>query len=293
MIIHVIWLQKNAMIPFKKLHLIICFLFLALIKLCGQDLLNYSNSSKYANHLFKNKQYSLSVIEYERVSFMEPADTLAKLRIVQSYRYMHDYKRAKTRLRNFFPVKMADCPKDFALEYVTILFHEHQFDSAYNFINKNQTIELSKRNEYKFGTLLMQYKWHEATSFADNYLIYNQKPQKFDALYNVATQGIDIKYKKPYCAALFSAIIPGSGKVYTKDWKDGIYAFIVVSAFSWLTYNSIKNNGLNFNSVFFGTIAISFYSANIYGSHKSAKKYNRRINERIAGEVQGILFNDY
>ena len=280
------------MIPFKKLLFSICFLFLVSLNICGQNLLDYPNSLKYANHLFISKQYSLSAIEYERVSFLEPMDTLAKLRIIQSYRYMHNYKRAKDRLEYFYPINKANYPEDFALEYFTILFNEYQFDTAYRFLSENQTIELSKRTEYKLGTLLMQYKWDEAKSFADSYLLSNQKPQKFDHLYNIARQGMDIKYKKPYCAALFSALIPGSGKVYTKDWKDGIYAFIVVSAFSWLTYNSVKNNGLNFNSVFFGTIAFSFYSANIYGSYKSAGKYNKRVNERTAMEVQSILFND-
>ena len=280
------------MILFKNLLFIICFLFLAQFKLFSQDLLNYSNSSKYANYLFQNKQYTLSAIEYERVSFMEPKDTLAKLRIVQSYRYMHDYKRAKDRIENLFPIKIANYPEDFAIEYFSILFHEYQFDKAFSFLYVNKTIEQSKRAEYLLSTLLMQYNWVEAKSYADSYLLSNQKPQKFDYLYNVALQGMDIKYKKPYCAALFSALIPGSGKIYTKNWKDGVYAFIVVSAFSWLTYNSVKNNGLNFNSVFFGTIAFSFYSANIYGSYKSAGRYNQKVNEQTTMEIQSILFDD-
>lgn len=280
------------MIPLKKLLFSICFLFFVLLNLNGQDLLDYHNSSKYANHLFQNKQYKLSAIEYERVLFINPGDTLAKLRIVQSYSYMHDYKRAQDRIESLFPIQMANYPEEFAIEYYSILFHESEFVNAYSFLNLNKTIQNSKKAEYKLGTLLMQYNWAEAKSFADSYLLSNQQPKKFEYLYNIADQGMEIKYKKPFNAALFSALIPGSGKVYTKDWKDGIYAFIIISAFSWLTYNSIKNNGLNFNSAFFGAITFSFYSANIYGSYKSAGRYNQKLNKQTTREIQSILFTD-
>lgn len=280
------------MIPIKKLLFVIVFLFIVIIQLCGQNLLNYQNSSKYANYLFQNKLYSLSAIEYERVSFLNPNDTLAKLRIIKSYRYIHKYKIAKVRLENFFPASRANYPKDFAIEYFTILFHESEFDNAYGFLNETRTIEPSKKAEYILGTLLMQYKWDDAKAFADNYLLSHPKTKRFDFLYSVSMQGVDIKYKKPYKAALFSALIPGSGKIYTRDWKDGIYAFIVVSAFSWLTYNSVKNNGLTFNSVLYGTIAFSFYSANIYGSYKSAGKYNQKINEHTTLGIPNLIFDE-
>ena len=278
--------------PYKKFLAGICFLFVLIADLYSQDLLNYSNSLKYANYLFQNKQYNLSAIEYERVSFLEPTDTLAKLRIVQSYSFMQDYRSAENRLEKLFPLKLADYPQDFAIEYFRILFHKHQFDNAFIYLTENKTIQQSKRTEYLLGTLLMQYKWTDAKTFADGYLYSNPKPQKFDNLYTIALRGIDIKYKKPYCAALFSALIPGSGKVYTNDWKDGIYAFVFVSAFSLLTYRSVANNGVNFNSVLYGTIALSFYSANIYGSYKSAVRYNQKVNEKTTTEIESILFNE-
>lgn len=285
-------LQKSTMIPSKKFLTVISFFLLVIADSYGQDLLNYSNSLKYANYLFQDKQYSLSAIEYERVSFLQPQDTLAKLRIVQSYSFMQDYISAENRLEKLFPIKLSDYPEDFAIEYFRILFHKHQFDYASIYLTENKTIQPSKKNEYLFGTLLMQYKWAEAKTFADDYHLSNSKPPKFDDLYNIANQGINIKYKKPYSAALFSALIPGSGKVYTKHWKDGIYSFIFVSAFSLLTYRSAVNNGVNFNSVFYGAIAFSLYSSNIYGSYRSAERYNQKINRKTTLEIESILFNE-
>jgi len=278
------------MMPFKNFLTVTCFFLFAVVNLHCQNLLNYSNSLKYANYLFQNQQYSLSAIEYERVSFLQPQDTLAKLRIIQSYSFMQDYNRAQNRLENLFPIKLSDYPEDFAIEYYRILFHKHQFDKAFNYLNDNKTIQQSLRTEYMFGTLLMQYKWSEAKIFADVHRHSNLGSPKFDNLYNIVTQGINIRYKKPFNAALFSAFIPGSGKVYTKQWKDGIYAFIFVSAFSLLTYRSVATNGVNFNTLFYGSIALSFYSSNIYGSYKSAVRYNQKMNNNKTEEIENILF---
>jgi len=241
--------------------------------------------------LYKNKYYNLSAIEYERVSFLEPKDTLSKLRTIQSYSLMHDYKSAKTRLEKLFPFNISDYPEDFAIEYYSVLFHQNQFNDADSFIKENKTIKQPKRAEYILGGLLMQYKWAEAKTIGDDFLLSNQESTKFCCLYNIALQGMDIKYKKPGGAALLSALIPGSGKVYTKNWKDGIYAFIFISTFSWLTYKSISNDALVFNSVFYGTITLSFYLANIYGSYKSAVKYNQKLNKNKTNEVQNVLFD--
>ena len=277
---------------FKKLLFVISLLFFVQFRLISQDFLNYSNSAKYANHLFQNKQYSLSAIEYERVLFLNPLDSIARLRIVKSYSSMNEYEKAKERLEFLFPINKADFSEDLAVEYFSILFHELQFQNAYYFLKINKAISYPEKIEYELGTLLMQYKWSEAKTFAENYLFSEQKTQNLNYLYNVALQGMDIRYKKAYSAALFSGIIPGSGKVYAKDWKDGIYAFVIVSSFSWLTYKSIKNSGLSFNSVFFGAITLSFYSANIYGSYKSALRYNKKVNERTTREVQSLLFKN-
>lgn len=76
--------------------------------------------------------------------------------------------------------------------------------------------------------------------------------------------------KNPYLSAVLSGIIPGSGKIYTNHIIDGLYSFVVCSAFSYLTYNSVKKHGFNYSTIIYGTLSLSFYSANIYGSYKSA-----------------------
>jgi len=92
---------------------------------------------------------------------------------------------------------------------------------------------------------------------------------------------------------MFSSIVLGSGKLYTKQWKDGIYAFLIVSAFSWMTYNSIKTKGLNNgSSILLGAVAFIFYATNIFGSYKSAKTYNNKVNKDITKDVESIILKE-
>lgn len=79
--------------------------------------------------------------------------------------------------------------------------------------------------------------------------------------------------KKPWLAALSSSLVPGLGKVYTGEWKDGLYAFAVVSAFSWLTYHFAEEKGFSPYTVLYGSMAFSFYMGNVYGSWKSAVRH--------------------
>ncbi len=79
--------------------------------------------------------------------------------------------------------------------------------------------------------------------------------------------------KKPWLAALYSGLVPGLGKVYTGEWKDGVYAFAIVSAFSWLTYRFAEKRGLSPYTFLYGSMALSFYVGNVYGSWKSAVRH--------------------
>jgi hypothetical protein len=274
----------------RKQIIILCFIQLVSItKLFCQDVLDYSNSLKYANYLFQSKQYQFSAIEYERVTYLEPTDTLAKLRLIQSYRLMNDLPNAKARLEKYYPGSILNYPEKFAVEKIKLFFLEKQYSDAYSFLQENSTIELSKRTEYKLGSLLMQNNWAEAKSLTDDYLLSYQKTPAIDDLYKIALKGIQIKYKRPYCAALLSAIIPGSGKIYTNQWKDGIYAFLFISAISCLTYNSINHNGFNTGSILYGSVALSFYAANIYGSFISAGRYNQKKNRNLTKDIENIL----
>jgi len=277
---------------FKKIISCSLIWFSVLTNLSAQDLLDYGNSLKYANYLFSTRQYDLSSIEFERVVFMEPTDTLAKLKLIKSYRYSGKIETARERLSAFFPGYPDLLPGDFSVEFLKLSFSANNYREGYDFLLNNKTIPDETRAEYHLGILAAQNRWTEAKSFADRYRYLMDKSEKFHSLNEICVNGLNTRYRKPWLAASLSAVIPGTGKIYSGNWKDAVFSFLLITGTSWLAYNSIHNNGFNLESVLIGSAALGFYSANVYGSYKSASHYNQSINQSFRNQVHDILVDD-
>ena len=258
----------------------------------AQNLLDYQNSLKYADYLYQTNQYNLASVEFERVVFLEPKDTLAKLKLVRSYRYLKDYKTALKKIEIFFPKSLIDIPEEFSVEYVRNMLYENQLQKTTGFLQTSKHLNPGVKTEYQLGIYIMQYQWTEARRFADEHIDILGKTERFDKLNNIIINGLNANYKSPFLAGFISAVVPGSGKVYCGKWKDAIYSFLFVTTSSWLTYKSFENKGFNFSGVILGSFALTFYSANIYGSVKSTKTYNQKINQSFRSEAEDILLND-
>ena len=276
----------------KKSFFCSCCVFLFLRTTYSQDLLDYSNSLKYADYLFKTNQFKLAAAEYERIVFLEPKDTLSKLRLIRSYRYLTEYKTAMNRIEKYFPHSLNELPEELSDEYVRNMLYDNQFQKASWFLQNIKTMDVGVRTEYQLGILIMQYQWTEASHFADENLYVFNKSERLDNLNILIKDGLNANYKSPLLAASISTIVPGGGKVYSGQWIDALYSFLIVTTSTWLTYKSYQKNGFSFNSFIFGSFALSFYSANIYGSIKSSKRYNQKINQSFRSEVEDILLND-
>ena len=78
--------------------------------------------------------------------------------------------------------------------------------------------------------------------------------------------------KSMFLAGAFSAILPGSGKIYAGKPGEGISSFLLVSFLAAITAeNYIKAGPKNFKTIGFGSLFTIFYIGNIYGSVVSIK----------------------
>ncbi len=84
-------------------------------------------------------------------------------------------------------------------------------------------------------------------------------------------------YKSSVLAGIFSAIIPGSGKMYVGEWGDGITGLLLTGLFAFLAYDNFKADHTTRAWIFTG-IGAFFYAGNIYGSIASAQIFNAKID---------------
>lgn len=78
------------------------------------------------------------------------------------------------------------------------------------------------------------------------------------------------RHHSPALAAAMSAIIPGSGKIYAGNLREGVSALITVGALAGMTAECISKKGAgDWRSISLAAVSGLFYAANIYGSYLS------------------------
>ncbi len=102
--------------------------------------------------------------------------------------------------------------------------------------------------------------------------------------------GKKIQLKNPYLAAGFSAIIPGSGKIYVGKTIDGVFSFFLLSFVSWQAYIGFSENQMeSVKGWVFSGIGAVFYIGNIYGSTIAAKIHNQKVNNAFDKQIRIVL----
>jgi len=272
-------------------NLVFISLFFCFINIQAQNIHDLNHSKQFADYLFKTHQYSLAAEEYERIAFLEPENLQNKYLLITSYRKAQEYQQALTRFNIFFYNNLSNIPADFAEEYVKLLLLTRQDSLALSYLNTNESLNQELKQNYQLSALLLQKKWNDAFNFAMSYPVTNEKMNS--QLHLLAFEAKRIKYKSPALAGFMSAVVPGTGKFYTKYWKDGIIAMLFVGLNAWQAYRGFDKYGKKsaYGWIFAG-LSATFYLGNIYGSVKSAKKYNKNLDNELYQKALHIALDD-
>jgi len=272
--------------------LVILFFAIFNEKTIAQDLKDFEHTKKFANYLFLSKQFPLASEEYERLVYFDSTNNESKLRLIQSYRNSGKSNIALRRFDLFFKDSLLLMRKDFAEEYVKNLILEKENDKAIDFLKISPHIDDNTRQDYLLGSILLKRDWDKAFNFALKNPVTNTN--KNANLHLIAFKSKELKYKKPFVASMLSCIIPGTGKFYTKNWKDGLISMMLVGVNSWQAYRGFNKYGANsvYGWVFAG-FAGSFYLGSVYGSYKSAKKYNNKLDDEMYKNAWHLVVDDF
>lgn len=257
----------------------------------AQDLYDYEHTKAFAEHLLDTRQYSLAISEYERLVFLNPGDKSLQRTLFSTYIHAENSSLGLKRAQLMYPSEKR-IPAEVAPIYAFMLLKNKAFDKAKDFLTNDNT--LSKDDKYLFlGTSnALNHDWKNALSYYNKVAI-DQKP--IVANYREITElALQQKYKSPGLATGLSILIPGAGKVYTRDWKDGLVSLLFVGTTAWQAHRGFSRSGTeSVRGWIFASISTGFYIGNIFGSHKSAKIYNQRLNEHSQREIERIFYTDF
>jgi TM2 domain-containing membrane protein YozV len=263
--------MKNIPLPF------LFFIFLQNFSF-PQDVDIYSaeNRRQFADYLYCQKDYLRAVYEYEEISGSVSNDTI-RFKIGLAYLMMGKYDSASV---SFSQIGVNSYLFDNAkTEFFKSQFLLGNFDTLDRSINNYLPVKRLNSFAYLFDYKPLPTKNIFLSPFEGN----NKA-----AVSNFYERKLNPPYKNELTAILLSVIIPGAGKIYTKEYSDGIIAFLVTSLMGYISYTDFKADH-KFRGWLFAGLSAFFYGGNIYGSAASAQIYNAQVNFKLNSDMQLFL----
>ncbi|GMU95109.1 hypothetical protein [Ignavibacterium album] len=225
------------------------------------------NIKLFADYLFCEQDYLRAAEEYISLKDTYLSDTII-YKIAKCYSIIGEFDKS---LNYFFNIPASSVFYDNVKREIGKIYFLNEDEISLNKMMVEQ--ENSFNNLLKLKIALKLSK--NQTDDIKNLLTYDD--EDFIILRKFYSQRKNPAYKSETVAGILSAIIPGSGKIYTEEYSDGITAFILTGIFSYLAYNNLKHEH-NFRGYLFTGIAAGFYFGNIYGSVASAQIFNAKVD---------------
>lgn len=248
------------------------------------DYFSINNRKSFADHLFKEKDYLRAVDEYRAILKKENDDSL-KFKIGIGLFRIGDYTQAADYFRSLF------FNPDFLVhaeyEYYKCYFFSNNFDQFRYLVESRYFYPFQFDGEInrlkQISIILEPDLIPDSLEFANSF----GGGIKKDMIEFYERKKYPDK-KNPTTAALLSAVIPGSGKIYTGEIGDGITALILTGVCAYLAYDNFNANH-DFRGWLFSGLTAFFYAGNIYGSATSAHLYNAQVKINFYTELNLYL----
>lgn len=263
----------------------------------AQDLFDEGNSRIYARHLYEEGKYELAAEEYGRLIKMSPDDSL-KILFLKASRLSTQYEKGFVIASKSFLDPTLLSPQVLE-EYFKLALTAGAYERAEEVGRRMEKMMDSVRYfipisvRYSFHTNMLEGDWNNAKGIFPMKVVMNPEPE--DSQYSVLlSRAMNLPHRSPALAASMSVVIPGAGKIYAGEWKDGLIAFFFTtfSAYQAVSAFQVKGPSSILGWIYTG-VAAGFYTGGIYGSYKSAHRFNTRQEEAVLEDAKAIIFSTY
>jgi hypothetical protein len=250
----------------------------------SQDMTSPQNRLKFANKLFEEKDYLRAVTEYNEFLKTNDNDTV-RFNIARSYFGMKKYSQAADNYKTLFSSFTLQDEARFGV------IKSNFFSGDFDFL-RNQSLAspyYTPAYETEIGRLVnLTYLLDKSTQFDISKVVSSFPENVQPKLMDLIQRKINPQYKSPGTAALLSALVPGLGKIYVKEYTDGLIAFAATGLSVFLAADNF-NSGHNFKGWLFTAAGAFFYGGSILGSAAAAQVYNAGVKFNFDNELKLFL----
>ena len=262
----------------KKIHLLFLFLIFLQNLLFPQDADIYSTGNRrlFADYLYCQKDYLRAVNEYQDITSLAANDTI-RFKTGLAYLKMGKYDSASVHFS-----KVGDNShfiNEAKTEFYKSQFLLGNYDALYR--STDNYLPLKQLNTFA-------YLFDQKDLPSENILLSPFEGNNKNMVSDFYERKLNPPYKSELTAVILSTIIPGAGKIYTKEYSDGIIAFLVTGLMGYISYTDFKADH-KFRGWLFAGLTGFFYGGNIYGSAASAQIYNAQVNFKLNSDLKLFL----
>lgn len=273
-------------------------MYIILFFLCFCSILfSQSSENSIGDNFYNQRKYNLAIYEYEKLILKKQDDAEINAKLAISYMRIDNYNQSVNFLKN---------ENDFTHQYLR-LFANMKIDTVLGnediFFKISQSSMYTERQKEK-AKLLSGTKFLEEMKLKEAIEFYNRvkntskekdiKNKSQEILTQIDTY-INIPRKSLLIGGGLSAILPGSGQIYSGQYVDGVLAFFFSSIFlgSAAYMNHLENQaGVSHSlSPIMGLVGLFFYGSNIYGGFNAAQRYNLYQERKFYQKIQDNFFN--
>jgi TM2 domain-containing membrane protein YozV len=262
----------------KKIHLLFLFLILLQNLLFPQDANIFSTGNRrlFADYLYCQKDYLRAVNEYQDITGLAANDTI-RFKIGLAYLKMGKYDSASVHFSNVGDNSYFI--NDAKTEYYKSQFLLGNYDALYR--STDNYLHVKQLNTFAF-------LFDQKDLPSEDILLSPFEGNNKNMVSDFYERKLNPPYKSELTSVILSTIIPGAGKIYTKEYSDGIIAFLVTGLMGYISYTDFKADH-KFRGWLFAGLTAFFYGGNIYGSAASTQIYNAQVNFKLNSDMKLFL----
>jgi len=272
-----------------KINIALIFIIILSSIIYSQD----SNDKRFADFLFEKGEYYRAITEYYRLLYnCEKTDQKINLlkNIGLSYYQGEDFEGCidflKSNRLSFLSDSLVSNEMDLLIS--NSYYRIGQYSNVISILNW-QYLKSSEyfKDKFLFLSGISYSRLFQVEKAIDQMKHIQQKSTKKEVAdrFVIYFQDLNnVSNKSPFLAGTLSAIIPGSGYLYSKHYETALTSFIINGLIIWAVHDAIKEKqyGIASAATVFG---LGWYIGNIEGSAKAAVKQNEYERNKYLNEV--------
>lgn len=270
-----------------KTRIVTLLFFMMLLHFCNSTSLAKQDPLTLGNYFIKLSNYDAAITEYKRFIFFHPDDIrIAEIynQIGHAYRSQGLLQEAIVSMRNAVLNAFTDEQKSkFQLDLAVTLIASKNYDLA-----RLELIKVMLRTTngitYKHSlflqavTYIYQYRWEDARKILKDYTT-------DESLNNLIEKAMNLPHKSTKVAKVLSAVIPGTGQMYSGSWGVGLNALGLNAGLAYVTVDAILKGHYIDAALWTYFILRRYYMGNLYRSGIAVETYNQEQSQRAAENI--------